>query len=334
MSQILMFDDVDVDLLPAGYDAYAGYADGIYANISAIKKRFPSPNVHILTVAVKSTDVADALDVENGDASIVQAPSWFKLALKGGVTRPALYTSVSNATALVQEMAAAGIPRTAFRLWTAHYGAGQHICGPSTCSGTTESADATQYTSTANGENLDESACDPDFFTIVVPSSPTAESTVSSGDTGTVVHDLQVRLNVWDANPKVAEDSTFGPGTLTAVKVFQSTHKLTVDGVVGPATWSVLLRTPPKITFAAPTGLRADVGIISVSWDVVPDSLGKAPEGYTVSVSQDGNVVKTEKVAGTTAVIDGLTRNLVYEVSVEADGGQAAPGSAKIAVTA
>lgn len=334
MSLILMFDDVDVDLLPAGYDAYAGYSDGIYANISAIKKRFPSPSVHILTVSVKATDVADVLDVESGDASISQAPAWFKLALKSGVTKPAVYTSVSNATALVQEMAAAGIPRSSFHLWTAHYGKGQHICGPSTCAGTAESADATQFTSTANGESLDESACDPDFFTVVVPPAPAPEPTLTLGDTGQAVHELQERLNVWGASPELVLDSTFGPGTLAAVKEFQKARKLTVDGVVGPATWTTLLKAPPKVTFAAPTGLRADAGIISISWDTVPDSLGKSPEGYTVTVLDAGKVVKTEHASGTTAVLDGLTRNQVYEIKVTADGGQATPGSGNISVTA
>lgn len=334
MANVLMFDDVDVALLPAGYDAYAGYVDGIYQNISAIKKRFPSPNIHILTISVKASDIADALDVETGDASITQAPAWFKMALKGGVTKPALYTSVSNATSLVSEMSAAGIPRTAYRLWTAHYGKGQHICGPSTCAGTAESADATQYTSTANGESLDESACDPDFFTIVVPPAPVVEPTATQGDKGPFVSDLQQRLNVWGAKPALVVDSDFGPTTLAAVKAFQTTRKLTVDGVVGPATWTVLLKTPPLVKFAAPAGLRAELGIISVSWDTVAASQGKTPTGYTVTVLDAGKAVKTVTAAGTTAVIDGLTRNKVYEITVIADGGQAAPGSASIAVTA
>lgn len=329
MTNILMWDDVDVALLPGGYDAYAGYVDGMYANLSQIRARFPA--AHILTIAVTAADIADCLDIERGDAVISDAPGWFKRALMAGVTKPALYTSVSNVNGLVQTMNGAGIPRSAYRLWTAHYGQGEHLCGPTTCGQTNATADATQFTSTANGESLDESVCLADFFSLVLPPPPQNE-TLTLGDTGPVVLALQKRLNAWDE--PVTEDGIFGQKTLEAVKAFQAKVHLTVDGVVGPATWSALLRKPPVVQFAAPTGLRAEVGIISVSWDTVPDSLGKAPTGYTVTLMDAGAVVKTETVAGTTAVFDNLTRNKVYEVEVHADGGQDTPGTAKIAVTA
>lgn len=330
MTNILMFDDVTVDLLPSGYDAYAGYVDGIYANISQIKARFPS--AHILTIAVRSSDVADALDIEPGDAQNTDGPGWFRRALAAGITKPCLYTSASNVDALVAEMTKGGIPRSAYRLWSAHYGAGAHICGPTTCRACQATADATQYTDKAEGKSLDESECLADFFTLVTPPAPTGQPVLIRGDSGAAVKTLQERLNVWGAH--LAVDSSFGANTYAAVLNFQASKKLVQDGIVGPATWTALLKNPPVVQFAAPAGLRVEAGIISVSWDTVADSQGKAPTGYTVVVTLNGSEVKKVTVAGTTAVIDGLVRNQVYEIVVTADGGQGTPGAAKIAVTA
>ncbi len=52
-------------------------------------------------------------------------------------------------------------------------------------------------------------------------------------------------------------DGNFQAGTLTAVEDFQLAHGLTVDGIIGPATWAELLRYPPApIVWGAKSNAR------------------------------------------------------------------------------
>jgi peptidoglycan hydrolase-like protein with peptidoglycan-binding domain len=60
--------------------------------------------------------------------------------------------------------------------------------------------------------------------------------TVSRGSRGTDVAVVQWLLNI-------SADGDFGPNTDAAVRSFQSSHNLTVDGVVGNNTWNALIVT-------------------------------------------------------------------------------------------
>jgi hypothetical protein len=64
---------------------------------------------------------------------------------------------------------------------------------------------------------------------------PPGRPTLRRGATGELVKQVQVKVGV-------VPDSagTFGPKTEAAVRVFQRTHALVPDGIVGPKTWAAL----------------------------------------------------------------------------------------------
>lgn len=55
------------------------------------------------------------------------------------------------------------------------------------------------------------------------------------------VRTLQILLNKYN-NARLTEDGVFGPATLAAVKAYQRSRGLAVDGVVGTQTWAQLLK--------------------------------------------------------------------------------------------
>jgi peptidoglycan hydrolase-like protein with peptidoglycan-binding domain len=71
------------------------------------------------------------------------------------------------------------------------------------------------------------------------PSTGSTRPTVKRGATGEHVTYLQQRLVALDYR-QVLVDGIFGPGTESAVRSFQRVRGLTIDGDVGPMTWSAL----------------------------------------------------------------------------------------------
>ena len=73
------------------------------------------------------------------------------------------------------------------------------------------------------------------------PPTPTTKPTIKRGSTGPYVTECQedlIKLG-YDVGPTGA-DGKFGKNTEAAVKAFQKDQGLTVDGIVGPATWAEL----------------------------------------------------------------------------------------------
>lgn len=159
-----MYDDVDVALIPVTAEAVAGYVDGKWPTYRTLKARFPKAKFRI-SIAVFSRDNADVLDVEPGDATILEAAAWVKRQHALGNKKPDVYTAVSWAEKLVNSLSLAGFQYGVdYRLWTAHYTNLPHLCSPKCGFGFTKIAHATQWTDKAGGKSLDESLCSAEFF--------------------------------------------------------------------------------------------------------------------------------------------------------------------------
>lgn len=263
---ITMFDDTNVGLLPAGDFAYAGYVGGKWPTFPELQRRFPGHR--LLSIAVNASEDAECLDIEKGDATIDEAPDWFKRQHVRGVYRPVLYVDASNMRALEETMAQAGIPRGAWRLWTAHYLHKAHLCAPWSCGFGVQEADGTQWTNQALGLSLDQSVLNPEFFDNPAkpPPAPASQEdalmnklpTLKQGDKDgpdTVHFVMRVQAlvkvighsNVDEKHPylqaaaDLATDGDFGPGTRFALEGVQRRFALTPDGVCGPKTWALLV---------------------------------------------------------------------------------------------
>ncbi len=255
-SGITCFDTIENDQFPPGAAAYAGYVDGGIGNqpnYSYVVSAFP--RARHLSVALFAADDADALDVESGASGPPDIPAWHARQVARGISRPVIYASVSTMESAVLPIVA-GLPggRDSARLWTAHYGLGEHICGPATCNALSTDADGTQWTSNALGRVLDQSLLRAGFFGAPVPATDPTEAIVQQlpvlklGATGPMVRRVQGLLVAAGHDlgttglRKDGIDGTFGQATDKAVRDLQAACGIGIDGVVGPGqTWPALL---------------------------------------------------------------------------------------------
>lgn len=252
---IVMYDSVTLSEVPPNPPAVACYVDGRFANHAEAQRRFP--HARVLTIAVNASVAADCLDIETGDANPGQAAAWYKRQKARGVTRPVLYASASVMGAVVRNIQAAGIARSAVRLWSAHYTFHPHICGPASCREMSITADGTQWTDRSHGRNLDESLLAANFFgtapaqdwtDAMIANLPTlTQGTADKAGEAQMVHRLQALarvigdINRLPAASAVRATGTYDTATWKGVLVLQKFFGLTEDGIVGQATWQALV---------------------------------------------------------------------------------------------
>jgi hypothetical protein len=182
-----MYDTIYNNQFPAGAQAYAAYVDGGLGNqpnYAYIVNTFPK--AEHLSIALFSSNNADALDVEAGAATPDEIPAWCTRQRQRGIQRPCIYANASTMQGnVLPVLSGAKIARSSVRLWSAHYGLGEHICGPSSCGAMSVEADGTQWTSSAHGLVLDQSELLSNFFTISPTNGATAEAELQSGQLNT-----------------------------------------------------------------------------------------------------------------------------------------------------
>lgn len=164
MAGLTFYDSVDARRLPDHTTAMAGYVDGRWPSLGAMRRRFP--RALWLSIAVRPSTDAMVLDVESGDATPNSATDWVERQHRRGLSRPCLYTSLAAVPELERALRLAGIARNRVRLWTAHYTGREHICGIGCGVPMIEPPGATQHT-TEPGADIDVSLTTLGWFTAV-----------------------------------------------------------------------------------------------------------------------------------------------------------------------
>lgn len=242
-------DSTRVADLPSGFPAYLGYADGNDPTAAELRARFPAAE-HIILTVTGGTFACNGADVEPGNLSAASGARWAAGYLNGrhGLA-PVLYASTIGQTgfgmqAVIRELSARNISRGEVRLLSAHYGDGPHVCGPNSCRLIDTEMDGTQWTDKAQGLGgsvIDMSMLAADFFGTLTPTEQLVQELgiVRKGATGAAAKTVQGLVNARGL-PTVI-DGVFGPVTEAEVKNLQHSAGITADGIVGPATWPVLL---------------------------------------------------------------------------------------------
>lgn len=114
------YDAVTVANLPLGAAAVLCYADGPYANCTAVRNR--EPRAHLIGVDVTAAGpVARILDTEPQDATPAQDPGWVRRMIAAHVYDPGVYSDASEMPAVKSDLAAAGLRRSQYVLMVADW---------------------------------------------------------------------------------------------------------------------------------------------------------------------------------------------------------------------
>lgn len=243
---VTLYDSTTAADIPADAPAVAGYVDGAFANYHELLAAHPGKPVVGITVLGSFLPGTRVADVESGDLTPVSGAAWCRQMLTVG-KRPTLYYSRTLGAAVRDALVADGLNPADVDYWPADWTGGPHLLPGSV---------ATQYANPAtSGGHYDLSVATEAWLAGSIAPGPTPippgpgpgptptpggfmPPTLRQGALSGAVRNAQRLLNVHGAGLVV--DGSFGQRTEVAVRNFQSVFHLSVDGIVGPATWSAL----------------------------------------------------------------------------------------------
>jgi hypothetical protein len=168
------------------------------------------------------------------------------------------------ASAILPMLSQANIARSAVRLWSAHYGLGEHICGPSSCGAVPVAVDGTQWTSSALNLNLDQSLLESNFFS--TDPSVITEAELQSGELATGRNGLTIVTVAQGTASRIAfgcDNSVKGqPPAVLRLAIYDTgpgwrvTNNIQVDGNKG----QTIIAFPHPSETGVLSIIRADTG--------------------------------------------------------------------------
>lgn len=153
-----MFDSITLSTVPADPFALAGYVGGRWPTFWPMRSTWP--HAHTVSIAISSSERADCLDVEPGDATPGLVVGWVRAELRLGVQHPCVYSDWFEWTHEIRwRLSNAGLLVIVLK-WDADYTHVAHI---------DPGFDGTQWTDTCLGRNLDCSLVFRYFLRIAHP---------------------------------------------------------------------------------------------------------------------------------------------------------------------
>jgi hypothetical protein len=246
-SVLLGQDSIYAGACTKGLSVYCGYYNGTFANLNAFRADFPSAPV-ILSITPNGQRGARCIDCEPGDATPAQAAQFVRDNLPeagaGGKSdggKPMIYCSAGDSQAVINAVAALGIMRSQWLLFSAHW-IGKHICSRFGCG--YPDADATQY---GSNNSFDSDAFYGYCFGTV------SAWPLQIGSSGVYVSNVQAFINNRAAafgiplSALLKVDGIFGALTAAAAALAALAYDYTGTpaGTVDARLYSLLEYTPP-----------------------------------------------------------------------------------------